>query len=816
MATSWGGWTGAINGQQFRVGIDLSVSGTTITAKYYIQCTAPVGDNMTLTMTGGASGSVGFYMGSTGPIQITSRTKTGSRGSSYAFGAKVTGIYNGASPSVTASVTIPATTPSKPAKPSLSSPSSSGFKASLESAPSNGGAAIDRYAWNAEGQGGIYSSGTSRSYKFEGLSANTSYRVRVRAENSAGAGPWSDWSSAITTAPEGPNAPTDVAVARVSDTQQTITWAATASTAKPVTNCRVLRSDNINGTIVTVATVAGTVRSYIDTTTVANRRYEYWVETVNSAGATRSVSSAAINTTPASPVAPQASRQGTTVKLVFTVNTLWPDTVAQYVIEDNPGGSGWVTLTTITKTDVWVHQNPDLQVTHQYRFSARTSANMLTSAPSPATPVVQLLAPPAAPGNLKPNGEGIPLGEALTLSFTHNPIDSSDATKAQIRWRILGASEWTTPAAFDVTNIEAGDTLTYVLDTSSFTSGDRIEWQASTWGGHADQGAWSVSAISTISQRPTVTIETPTDTWGYPKLTVLWGYFDTEETTQSRAVAVLEDENGIIETRTINGSGAQTVFTQIVANGGQYTLTVTVWDGHNLASHPAIIDFVVDYLPPATPSLVAEFDRDTGATVLGIENPEDDSLPEAVLNDIQRRNGTGPWVTILSGLPINSTVADFTMPLGQDVEYRAVAWSQTPSSAISDPQALTAGIGEADAYLGGGPGFSHTVRLRRNPETSGQTGLAGKVLHQFAGRTKPTGFDGVMTAREVTWSGSLLTEEQSLSEFEAIAILQGQHLLRTPDGIWIAGQLDAIPYQRGVAGAIWGVSVKITETAGAN
>lgn len=820
MAIRWGSYTSG--SLKLRAGIELTVSGTKITAKYYIASSGitSINDSMTLTMSGSATGSTTFWMRSpSSALLIATKTKTGSRGKKYTFGAKITGTPSTVpgNPSVSASITVPATKPSKPSKPTITAPSSSSVKGTLKYAPSNGGASITRYEWNLSTNSTVHSSGTTRYKTVTGLSANTSYRIRVRAVNRAGAGPWSEYSNAARTKPNKPNAPTNVTATRVSDTQQTVKWSASAATGKPITKCKVLRRDSHNLTVVTIATVGASTRTYTDKTTKANRRYNYWVETVNSAGASRSSGHGIVNTTPAAPPAPKATRSGTTVKLTFTENKDWPSaSVTQYVIQDNPGGTGWVTLATISMAGTWTHQSPDLQVTHQYRVAVRTNTNVLTSAYSATTQVVQLLAPPAAPGNLTPDGIGVPLGEDLTLSFTHNPVDSSDSTKAQIRWREVGASTWTTPDVFAVV-VEPDDTITTVLDTSEFEPGVQIEWQASTWGEHLTQGAWYTTARFTPSERPSATIETPEETWGYPKLAVEWGYFDPEDTTQSRASAVLENDDGIIETVNVNGDATTATFKTLLVDDATYLVTVTVWDGNNLASEPETAEFAVDYLPPAPPELAADFDRETGATILDIQNPEDvEDLPETVSVDIQRRTGEGEWVTVLQGLPPNSTTADFTMPLGVEVEYRAVAWSELPSSAFSEPQPVFAGIGDADAYLGGGPGFSQTVRLIRNPETSGQIGLANKVMHQFAGRTKPTGFDGPMTARELTWSGSLLTEEQSLSEFEDIAILQGQHMLRTPDGLSIAGQLDAIPYNRGIAGAIWGVSIKITETAGAN
>ena len=123
----------------------------------------------------------------------------------------------------------------------------------------------------------------------------------------------------------------------------------------------------------------------------------------------------------------------------------------------------------------------------------------LTSGWSAYSAYVQLPAPPAAPSKLTPNGAVLPADEAVTLSWQHNPIDSSDQVLAEVRWRTVG-DEWTTEqtpdATFEVTP-ESGD----------------FEWQVRTRGGHAEFGAWSPTATFQAINKPTVSITQPDSVW---------------------------------------------------------------------------------------------------------------------------------------------------------------------------------------------------------------------------------------------------------------------------------------------------------------
>src|SRR5690625_4051754 len=154
---------------------------------------------------------------------------TRSISASFALGNTNTSSF-GSGGTVTKSLTInriPRPS-SKPGKPTVSGATSSSFKASV-SAPASNGASITQYQWQA-GSNTFTSSG--RSITITGRNPNAQHRVRVRARNSAGWSSWSAWSNYISTKPNRPAAPSNVA-AQWSGGFPRVTWTRHATTAAP-------------------------------------------------------------------------------------------------------------------------------------------------------------------------------------------------------------------------------------------------------------------------------------------------------------------------------------------------------------------------------------------------------------------------------------------------------------------------------------------------------------------------------------------------------------------------------------------------------
>lgn len=202
MAIVWGSYDGYL-----AVGIDVSISGTTVTVRYYVKTSSGGynwSDTQTLNRTNWITGSTSYFNDLTGPSEqmlVATVTKTGSRGSSYTVGAYITGAFNGNSPSVSRSFTVPAIAPSAPGTPSFSDVTGTSMKVSWSAPSSNGGATITnyrlQYSTTSDFSSDVhtFNTGTSRTKTVTGLTPGVRYYWRVRAENSAGDGDYSSTSN---------------------------------------------------------------------------------------------------------------------------------------------------------------------------------------------------------------------------------------------------------------------------------------------------------------------------------------------------------------------------------------------------------------------------------------------------------------------------------------------------------------------------------------------------------------------------------------------------------------------------------------------
>jgi hypothetical protein len=172
-----------------------------------------------------------------------------------------------------------------------------------------------------------------------GLTNGTTYRFRVQATNTAGDGPFSALSNAVTPSTV-PGAPA-IGTATAGNAQATIAWTAPVSDGgAPVTGYTVERT---NGTTVVLTNVPATARTFTATGLANGTGYSFRVRAVNATGA--GAFSARSNTViPAAPTAPGVPTIGTAT----AGNT---SAVVRWTAPASNGGSA------ITRYDVQVLNN---------------------------------------------------------------------------------------------------------------------------------------------------------------------------------------------------------------------------------------------------------------------------------------------------------------------------------------------------------------------------------------------------------------------------------------------------------------------------
>lgn len=811
MAIQWSSGSGSSNPHY--VGIDVSISGTKVTARYYVRATYSVSDNQTLTRTGKITGSTNYRKEGPGQVLVYTGSFTGSRGKTYTLGAKLSGIYNGGAPSVSRKVTVPATVPSKPSKPSVSGVTASNSKATV-AAPASNGASITSYGWQIEnlGTGGTSSATTTgRTWTRTNNSANTRYRIRVRARNSAGWSSWSSWSNTFTTKPLAANSPTGVGATRSTDSRINVSWTRRATTARPYTRIRVQRQDDANTSWVTVGTASGSATSYGDTSVRAGRRYRYRVRAENSGGNSSYVTSGYANTTPAAPSGLKVTKRGGSITVAWTRTAQAGHSVQVWHSQNGTWGSG--PLTTSTGT-TYTH-SPDPAATHQYRIRSMVSNPTLYSG-YVTSQVVQLMAPPAAPTPVSPVG-GWDRDAPIRFEWVHNSVDSSEQSAFELRYRIDGG-EWA---------YEGGEDAEWAELPAAGDSGE-LEWQVRTKGDHADWGPYSPIQAVTLAGAPDPSLDLELSEFDLPIVTVVWDYYSPEGSPMAGLeIELIDAEGEVVERATPSGARDSWAFETVVEDGSEWQMRFRVRDGNGLYSEWIEHEFSPTFPGPPAPIVSADWNPIEGYVEIDIENPPpdvEDPSPEPEHNDLYRSvDGGESWTLVEREVALQGSVIDPLAPAAGEALYRAIAWSDIPSATasaddlvlINDPRHEH--HAECSTYISGGPGFGQICRALYEQQLSLESGRRDRVLHYFSGRELAVEFSGPARERMLNLKWIILAEQDddggassTLIEWERLASLPGPHLFRDCQGRRFYASLSPLQATR-LPNGLYDASLTVTE-----
>lgn len=566
-----------------------------------------------------------------------------------------------------------------------------------------------------------------------------------------------------------PNTPTSPVRSRNSDTSHTVSWSASSSTDKPISRFRIQRYDGLRDpNWKTVTTVSSDARSWTDTSTRANTRYRWRVCAENDAGVSSWAETANISTTPFTAVVPTVRHTGG--NNLVTVTRGSANYNVRVLIQHQsslPGRSwsGWSTVHTtgsITAKDATVtfsHAGVDTTRWHRYRAALQnvTDSPTLTGAYSSASATIELLQAPAAPTSLSPNGATLDASLNFLASWRHNSRDGTDQIRREVRSRINGGTWNHSPIGNSGSN-------SWSLGASRLQGGATTEWQVRTWGEHANPSPWSATATVFGSEKPSVTIETPTEgqVVSGSSVEATWSYFDPEDTEQAQWQATLYDEqDNALEHQSGSGTTNMVTFRYQLLNNTTYKVGMRVRDGSRLWSDIVVNTFSTVFALPPTPNFTAFFDEDSGAVVIEPSLPDlEGDLVEAAHLQIWRAIGEGPEVIIGDQLPIDGAFTDYTPHLVIPNYYRVVAVSSLPSVASSAPRAIQVEEHQRNGwvYFNAGAGFERVVRVRADASIE-ISQSRNKALRSFVGRVNPVEFIGEHQILEGTLSMKLAPSE---------------------------------------------------------
>lgn len=591
--------------------------------------------------------------------------------------------------------------------------------------------------------------------------------------------------------------PTALGAAWVSDSQINLTW-----TRNSTYSSVVVQRQTDDGLWQQVAAPVGNLATYSDTTTATDRKYAYRVAGVGGSGQSAWSDPVTINTSPAAPVGATATREGLTVKVSAT-------TVPPYATSFDVRRNGTQVAAGVSLP--WTDTAPGAgTVSYTIRGKLTTQGTVLTGDWSEASNSVTIIAKPNQPTNLKPTG--IVAVGATSLSWLHNPVDTSTQTTYELRWNV-GGGAWTTLSG----------TIASTRDVTLPVGA--VMWQVRTKGSHADFSDWSAVSTLTVINLPTAAINVPGPTHTQPVLTVTWGYAQAQSQPQSAWRVFLRTPSGEqIEYREGAGASNSVTLNTLLSNTVSYVVQVQVAAG-GVWSTVTSQAFTVGFIPPDNPLLHAVWSEDTGSVTVTFDVGEDGTKPATASLSLERSIDDGKtWEPIITGGAAQETVvADFESLTNGDTLYRCVALTSIGAGA----QTIVTCVARSSAvWLGGGPGFSMCGRLPFDPKIAISAGRARSV-QQYAGRSLPVAYAGEAVVREVKISGTIMDESDyeitaGVTELERIAqAVEPVFVIRDPDSRRIYGVIGAIelPRENAITGGergwigVWGYSVSLTETS---
>lgn len=416
MAIDWGAWDyGGGNGM--RVGIEVtweaishSEAAATATIKIYTDTQYNYSaDSQTLTYSGSISGSTSFSNSqSSGGGAVLRATKTytynygsseyGSSPGTRTFTAKLSGAYNGVTPSNSVTSSIPKRPYAAPAAPTnvnTSRISDTSIKTTWTNKDTAGEPWDSIDVQRDDGANDVWNSivgtpgGGATSFTDSTTGANYAYRYRVRSSNSIGDSGWVEGDLIYTT----PAAPTIGSRTPGTGAQQVVTWTNRASSYM-VFQTEVWVSRDGGATWSLLTTQGSSVTSFTDTAASAAQKTGYKVRHKTAGGAQGTLYSAYSATTDftvgtvSAPNAPTVLAPDGNLIIspsqakTFTWNFNTTDTTDQtaYQIQYRVVGSGsWTVLSkTASAVKSWMAAASTFNDSTSYEWQVRTWATATT------------------------------------------------------------------------------------------------------------------------------------------------------------------------------------------------------------------------------------------------------------------------------------------------------------------------------------------------------------------------------------------------------------------------------------------------------
>lgn len=433
--------------------------------------------------------------------------------------------------------------------------------------------------------------------------------------------------------------------------------------------------------------------------------------------------------------------------ITFTDDKPKPDIRYQIQLSLNNGGS-WKDIIALTTVGAISHQynfkDEPSTSTAKVRVRAYDGQNYGAWDESNGVFTIQHNVAPTMPTNLSPNGTIIDRTKTQRLTWKHNDQDAQ--SKADIEWRLQGATTWNTATSIGA---EQG----YYIDANTFPTG-QIEWRVRTYDQQSLVSPYSTIAVFSSAEPTTApTILLPTSPVNISRPVIEWSGVE-----QASYQVLIEDALGetVWDTGEITSANKAITTGVDLLNGGTYKIKLRIKDSSGLFSTFVDTTVVISYTPPPKPN-VSTFNNQSGMQFV-IENPTPSGTePNLLANEIYKLIDES-WVRIAAN--IISIYTDYALASQEAVKYRVRVLGENGTYSESDVISVVApklrgvylhDVQDAELTL-------HHFKL---------DGMDGKseelqrehAYRQFAGRKKPTIEYGVFTNYQRNVTLSLVRDE---------------------------------------------------------
>lgn len=745
MATAYGGWVG---GDDWRAKVDASVTtnnaaSAVITVKCIVETkygtTSGYNNIKGGTSCNGSSyawsGSTSISTWSTKTLKTTTYTINKTHGSqSINCKAQVKGIaglYSGDTSTGSVNVTVSAKT----------------SYAVSYNANGGSGAPSGQTKWYGESLTLSTTRPTRTNYTFKGWATSSgggvAYASGATYTANAAVTLYAVWERSYTV----PNAVTNLALTRSSDTQLKATWTNNSAAPREYTKLAINAQTDDGSWVELSSSLGASTVNYTWNGAQANHKYRFAVRPYNPAGWGSWAYSGYVYTSPAAPSSVVATVPSAgSVAVEVTSGAPWAESHVVEVTAD--GGETWTQVGTVAGAGGTYTDTTPPAGTCQYR--ARAVIGTMYSDWAYSAEIVTLC-PPLAPTITQRPAAAIATDSTVTLVWAPNHPDGTEQAQAQVEVTAGGS---TTTVAIP------GATTT--VDLSSYAeTAQSVSVRVRTYGLYAAWGAWSDVVAFTAYVPPSATITAPSTDGAVERqlpVTIAWSAVDATGIS-SQALRLFDGDGRQLRSWQLDGSATSFQLdrsTYFLTNGQSYSVTLNVSAGSTLQA-TASRSFAIDYLGPAEPTADIEWDEDSLVCSVTVGEGEDETgeLPHPTSFYVVRILPDGTEWLVADGLSSSQQALDPLPPLGVEFTYRVVAVAESGVETAGEFVALHEGDAWAFTF---GHGAAETILLESNAEQSESISNEGETYHFADGTSNglPMFYGSFEMDVTLSWSFRLL------------------------------------------------------------